>query len=154
MAMTMPDWVLISVQAWSNGFSHSRLSGHPQPPHPETCSTLLRLSMVCNFWLVTRRPFALTKILLKKMLINICRCCQHSVSWESSIRYKLFNEPFCLHSPTFLPCFHSNKTHQAYKGCLYISCYLGTAVPGEIYQIWKTDNSDMSVLFSIHTHEL
>ena len=27
--MTMPDWVLISVQAWSNGFSHRRLSDHP-----------------------------------------------------------------------------------------------------------------------------
>ena len=47
MAMTMPDWVLISVQAWSNGFSHRRLSGL-QPPHPETCSTLLRLSPSYN----------------------------------------------------------------------------------------------------------
>ena len=34
MAMTMPDWVLISVQAWSNGFSHRRLSGHLDSRHP------------------------------------------------------------------------------------------------------------------------
>ena len=37
--MTMPDAVLISAQARSNGFSHRRLSDQGTP-HLETCSTL------------------------------------------------------------------------------------------------------------------